>query len=845
MLKINRNLWLVAFSCVLAFQVYAEERGHRNLPDTNGPWAVRAYYDNDEMLKNIRNRYDVWSVDRKSRVLMLGIGDIVEYQDLLKDGFTAKIDEHLMTKYIERDPVIRAGMRTIPGFSCYRTVEETFAAQDTLIAAHPTLATLIDIGDTWEKEDDVNNGYDMRVLKITNSAIDGPKPVFYAMGSIHSREYAPAEITTRFGEYLLNNYGIDADATWLVDHHEIHLLMQGNPDGRKVSEGQASPAQRKNRNANHCFAGNRGVDMNRNFEFMWNQGTGSSGNECSDAYRGTGAVSEPENEAINNYINTIFTDQRGPNLTDAAPDNTTGVYLDLHSFSNLTLWPYGFSDSAAPAPNHAQLRTLGRRMSFFTGYRPEQSNASLGGADGASDDNAYGRLGVAAYTIEIGSFGEGFYIPCTNFENNHMPNNLQAMLYAAKSARTPYMTPSGPDSINLSLNSNQVSAGTMITLTGLATDNRFNNSNGTEPTDNITGVNAYLNTPSWEGGATAIPLSAADGSFNSVSENFTGTIDTTGLSAGQHIVYVESTDADGDTGVTSALFFEIVGAGTLGTLSGTITDADSSQPIDGAAISFGGQNTTSAANGTYSIDIAAGSYDLNVSADGYAAQEITGISITAQMTTTQDVQLAPVCAALDENVDGFNNIGEAEAANWSHAALAGSDDWRVVSGDDHTTGSARSFVSTDVASVSDKYLSTPEIALGAGATLSFWHKYEFEETGNDQYDGGVLEITTDGGTNWQDLETAITANGYTDDLNNGFGNPLGGRNAWTGTQATFIEVTVDLNAYAGNDVQIRWRMGTDSSQGAGDWLIDDIQILDPAACQGPTDIIFENGFEAP
>jgi len=843
MLNHYKALLLITALILMGLQVQAEQRGHTKLPETSGPWAVRAYYKDDAMLKDIRKRYDVWSGDTKARVLMMGIDDIQEYQKLLNDGFTAEIDEHLMKKYIDRDPVIRAGMRTIPGFACYRTVEETFAAQDTLVSNYPTLTELIDIGDTWEKEDNVNNGYDMRILKITNSDIDGPKPVFYAMGSIHSREYAPAEVTTRFGEYLLNNYGTDADATWLVDHHEIHLLMQGNPDGRKVSEGQASPAQRKNRNANHCFAGNRGVDMNRNFEFMWNQGTGSSGNQCSDAYRGTGAVSEPESEAINNYINTIFADQRGPNLTDAAPDNTTGVYLDIHSFSNLTLWPYGFSDSAAPAPNHAQLRTLGRRMSFFTGYRPEQSNASLGGADGASDDNAYGRLGIAAYTIEIGSFAEGFYIPCTNFENNHMPNNLQAMIYAAKSARTPYITPSGPDSINLAFDSTMVPAGTAVTLTGVATDNRFNNSNGTEPTDNITGVNAYLNTAPWENGATAIPLSAVDGNFNNVSENFTGTIDTTGLSDGQHIVYVQSTDADGVTGVTSALFFNVVGAGSQGTLSGTITDASTNQPIDGAAVSFGGQNTTSAANGSYSIDIAAGSYDLNVSSNGYENQEITGISITAQMTTTQNVQLQPICALLDENVDGFADINA--ATGWTHEAIpAPADDWRVEAGDDHTTGSARSFVSTNVATVTDKYLSTPEFAINAGATLSFWHKYEFEETANDQYDGGVLEITTDGGNNWQDLETAITANGYTGDLNNGFQNPLGGRNAWTGTQSSFIKVDVDLNAYAGNNVRIRWRMGTDNTQEAGDWLIDDIQLLDPVSCQA-NDLIFEDDFEAP
>src|SRR5690606_3357501 len=41
------------------------------------------------------------------------------------------------------------GLRSIPGYACYRTVEETFASIDAMVAQYPTLASLVDIGVSW------------------------------------------------------------------------------------------------------------------------------------------------------------------------------------------------------------------------------------------------------------------------------------------------------------------------------------------------------------------------------------------------------------------------------------------------------------------------------------------------------------------------------------------------------------------------------------------------------------------------------------------------------------------------------------------------------------------------
>jgi carboxypeptidase T len=68
----------------------------------------------------------------------------------------------------------------------------------------------------------------------------------------------------------------------MLDHHEVHLMLHTNPDGRKKAE--AGLSWRKNTNNNFCAnSNNRGVDLNRNFTFAWNapDGSGSSGSACS------------------------------------------------------------------------------------------------------------------------------------------------------------------------------------------------------------------------------------------------------------------------------------------------------------------------------------------------------------------------------------------------------------------------------------------------------------------------------------------------------------------------------------------------------------------------------------
>lgn len=119
----------------------------------------------------------------------------------------------------------------------------------------------------------------------------------------------------------------------------------------------------------------------------------------------------------------------------------------------------------------------------------------------------------------------------------------------------------------------------------------------------------------------------------------------------------------------------------------------------------------------------------------------------------------------------------------------------------------------------DQFLARSGIVVSNGAVLSFWHAYDLEAT----YDGGVVEISTNG-TTWVDLGTNATQNGYTGTIDTGYSNPIGGRNAFTGSSGGFIETKIPLTNYAGKTVSIRFRESDDNGTANTGWWVDDIKI---------------------
>lgn len=521
-----------------------------HLPEGNGPWVVRAHFDSDRSLTLLLRRAAPWRVDRKAGVLIIEVDNRFEYRRLLDEGFRVAVDPDLTQAVYAPVAVSPEQITGIPGYACYRTVEESIASAQQLVAQHPDIAQLVDIGDSWKKAQNPALGHDLWVLRLTNRSIGGVKPVHYLQGALHAREYVTAETVLRYGEWLAGQYGSNPDVTWVLDHQEVHILLQANPDGRKVAEISTTRMQRKNRDENFCPTGGTslGVDLNRNFPFDW-AGPGSSGSDCSDIYRGPSPSSEAESQSIIAYLRSIFPDQRaeGPGVdlvTPISPD-ATGIYMDVHSNAGTTWWSWG--NTNVPAPNASALQTLGRKIAYYNGLTPEQG--SLGGAiGGATDDFTYGTLGVAAFTIEMG--GSSFFPTCTTYEASLVQPVVNGFWMASKLARAPYRWAAGPELTNLAA----APAGATVTLTARADDTRFNNSEGAEPAQSITGVAVYLQPP-WQPGVTPIAqMQPADGGWNATAENVTVDIPATALQAGRQLVYLRATDAAGNQGPVAAVF---------------------------------------------------------------------------------------------------------------------------------------------------------------------------------------------------------------------------------------------------------------------------------------------------
>lgn len=114
-------------------------------------------------------------------------------------------------------------------------------------------------------------------------------------------------------------------------------------------------------------------------------------------------------------------------------------------------------------------------------------------------------------------------------------------------------------------------------------------------------------------------------------------------------------------------------------------------------------------------------------------------------------------------------------------------------------------------------------------TLSFWHQYNSEEG----WDGGVVEVSTNNGSTWNDLGSKFEKNGYNGSL--GTGSNLAGRGAFTGTSTGFIQSVINLSSYAGQNIKIRFRFASDNNTGApsgtSGWWVDDIVLYSEPAVQ--------------
>jgi subtilisin family serine protease len=138
----------------------------------------------------------------------------------------------------------------------------------------------------------------------------------------------------------------------------------------------------------------------------------------------------------------------------------------------------------------------------------------------------------------------------------------------------------------------------------------------------------------------------------------------------------------------------------------------------------------------------------------------------------------------------------------------------------------------DPAVVSDKMLDSETILLPpAPLSLTFRHNFNLEASGDDPnlgFDGGVLELSTDGGNSFQDILAAggaFVIGGYNRTISPDRGSPIAGRRAWSGNSEGFVTTVVNLPLFLPAISRLRWRMASDTTGPDEGWRVDTVDIF--------------------
>lgn len=181
----------------------------------------------------------------------------------------------------------------------------------------------------------------------------------------------------------------------------------------------------------------------------------------------------------------------------------------------------------------------------------------------------------------------------------------------------------------------------------------------------------------------------------------------------------------------------------------------------------------------------------------------------------------------EELAGGFSNYNPANLTNWSQQVLSGSGHWTFDFFGPFATSGTGNLWGFDTPYTSDSAVTMDmDVALPAGESfVHFRHSFGFESGSGELYDGGLIEYSTDGGGTWVDAGALIEEGaGYVGTLSNCCENPLAGRSAFAGDSRGYTASRLDLTSLAGEDLRLRFRIGTDPRVDDFGWFIDDFRI---------------------
>lgn len=171
----------------------------------------------------------------------------------------------------------------------------------------------------------------------------------------------------------------------------------------------------------------------------------------------------------------------------------------------------------------------------------------------------------------------------------------------------------------------------------------------------------------------------------------------------------------------------------------------------------------------------------------------------------------------------WQNDVEGGAAGWTVSHGGGTLDWKRVTTTHHSP--VTSWWADEQSIKVRLYLVSPSITLSNGTVFGFWHQFNVQAN----YDGGVVEVSTNGGAAWVDVTTNVMAEGYSTlrQINPAASSAIKGRMAFSGSSGGFVHSMIDLSMFGGKTAKIRFLLATDASVRAAaprGWWVDDMTL---------------------
>ncbi|XP_038218731.1 zinc carboxypeptidase-like [Zerene cesonia] len=273
----------------------------------------------------------------------------------------------------------------------YQTLDVIYDYIDSIAEKYPNLVTLVTPAHSFE-------GRPIKYLKISSSYFQNEtKSVVFLEATMHPREWLTPPVATYSIHRLVENL-TDPE---LLDKFDWVILPVVNPDGY-VYTFERERFWRKTRSTDQHPSSDvcPGVDINRNFDFVWNT-VGVSTSPCGETYAGGRPASEAETRVIRDILHENL-----PRMV---------LYLSIHSYGSMILYSWGHDGSLS---NYSlPLQTIGVFMAEKISERslPDFPSYVVGNAklvvgyemSGSSHDYAHS-IGVPlAYTWELPGLSRG------------------------------------------------------------------------------------------------------------------------------------------------------------------------------------------------------------------------------------------------------------------------------------------------------------------------------------------------------------------------------------------------------------------------------------------------------